>query len=151
MRFLLINGSKGRVTHSLMSQIIGGVTTQILYPPKHCVIYKPPLPLSRVGSAYVELCGNVHVAVDYAVGIDLGTTFSCVAVYKDGKIHTIRNSFDMATTPSVVYVAENEACVGEEAIIKGQRDPAHCISGSVLHYVKLYTAAKQISNRKKTS
>ncbi|KAF4514128.1 UNVERIFIED_CONTAM: hypothetical protein B566_EDAN019053, partial [Ephemera danica] len=63
------------------------------------------------------------------VGIDLGTTYSCVSVYRNGKFERIKNTYDDYTTPSVVYYTANEPIVGEEAILKGQTDSRNCISG----------------------
>lgn len=52
-----------------------------------------------------------------AVGVDLGTTFSCVAVFEDGEINVITNEAGSTITPSVVYVPQNGsfAVVGEYA------------------------------------
>ena len=52
-----------------------------------------------------------------AVGVDLGTTFSCVAVFEDGEINVITNEAGSTITPSVVYVPQNGSfvVVGEHA------------------------------------
>ncbi|WP_027702408.1 molecular chaperone DnaK [Metaclostridioides mangenotii] len=50
------------------------------------------------------------------IGIDLGTTNSCVAVLEGGEAQIIENSEGMRTTPSVVaFTKEGERIVGEPA------------------------------------
>lgn len=61
------------------------------------------------------------------IGIDLGTTFSAVAVLEGGKANIITNAEGARTTPSVVHIKGDEVTVGQIARNQAVVDPLHTI------------------------
>ena len=57
------------------------------------------------------------------VGIDLGTTFSCVSVWENGRPTVIANNMGNRTTPSWVSFQSGNVFVGEAARSKASRSP----------------------------
>jgi len=61
------------------------------------------------------------------IGIDLGTTFSAMAILEGGKPTIIANAEGTRTTPSVIHIKDDEIIVGQIARNQAIVDPAHTI------------------------
>ena len=64
------------------------------------------------------------------IGIDLGTTNSCVAVIESGKSKVIENSEGARTTPSIVAYSNEEVLVGASAKRQAVTNPKNTIYAS---------------------
>ncbi len=61
------------------------------------------------------------------IGIDLGTTYSCVGIYKNGQVDIILNDMGNRITPSVVNFAEEERLIGEAAKNQATINPENTV------------------------
>ncbi|KAK9390896.1 heat shock 70 kDa protein-like [Crotalus adamanteus] len=62
-----------------------------------------------------------------AVGIDLGTTKSCVAVCQRGRVEILANDHNSRTTPSCVAFTHRERLVGEPAELQASLNPENTV------------------------
>ena len=66
-----------------------------------------------------------------AIGIDLGTTYSCVGVWQHDRVEIIANDQGNRTTPSYVGFTDTERLIGDAAKNQVAMNPINTVFGNL--------------------
>jgi heat shock protein 5 len=92
------------------------------------------MPLPRLPQLLVLLAAPVLLGADVPegpiIGVDLGTTYSCVAIYEHGNVEIIVNDQGNRVTPSYVAFTDTERLVGDAAKTQAALNPENTVYDS---------------------
>jgi len=90
--------------------------------------------MQRCGIAFLSLAllphgtaGDDPPVLGPVVGVDLGTTYSCVAIFQHGAVEILANDQGNRVTPSYVAFTDSERLVGDAAKTQAALNPSNTI------------------------
>merc|ERR1711975_163066 len=70
---------------------------------------------------------GINTSMSAAVGIDLGTTYSCVGIWQNDRVEIIANDQGNRTTPSYVAFTDSERLIGDAAKNQAAMNPINTV------------------------
>ena len=69
----------------------------------------------------------VSARKDPWIGIDLGTTNSCIGIWRENQVQIIQNDMGLNITPSYVAFRDEQRLVGQPAKDQAARNPTNTV------------------------
>ncbi|TKC38849.1 hypothetical protein EI555_020155 [Monodon monoceros] len=69
----------------------------------------------------------MSAAREVAIGIDLGTTYSCVGMFQQGRVEILADDQGNRTTPSYLTFTDTERRVGDAAKTQADLNPHNTV------------------------
>merc|ERR1711959_648035 len=101
-----------------------GVTMKFSYLAVCCLLAVLAFSSETATASTQEGKGSVE---GHVMGIDLGTTYSCVGVYKNGRVEILQNDQGNRITPSVVAFTKEGRLIGDAAKNQASLNPTNTV------------------------
>ena len=83
-----------------------------------------------------------------AIGIDLGTTFSCVGIWRNNRVEIVTNPEGKPTTPSIVAFTNTTYLVGQGAQNQAHKNPLNTVYDAKRLIGRRFSDAEVTEDRK---